>query len=345
MLPRSSQSWNTREKACAAHCGQDWKNPPAAWRSLPCGSVCSIELPDKQGATPGTLHEPRLFGGGTGANTAAVLGRLGVPVYLAAMVGDDGYGRFVVRDLAANGVDVAGVLTHPDACTPTVIALIQPDGERWLVVWPTSGGAPGCFQPSDLDGERIRAAAWLHTTGMCLRAAPVRDAVLYAMAQARAAGVPVSVDLNLRLELWGWADNMRAVVAQAIELADVVFGAGVDEIMPTAGADSVEQAARDLSGGTRTIVARLGAQGVLAVTPQGDIVRAPAYPVPVVSTLGAGDAFDAGFIAARVAGLALDDALRWANAAAALTIMHPSARGDLSRAAIERLVAGSHHAG
>lgn len=298
-----------------------------------------IELPERSGMALGTLHEPRLFGGGTGANTAAALGRLGVPVYFAGTIGDDGYGRFIRQDLAAAGVDVSGMLTHPDAYTPTVIALIQPDGERWLVVWPSSGGAPAFFDPDDLDVERIRSAAWLHTTGMCLRASPIREAVLAAMSEARAAGVPVSIDLNLRLELWGWADDMRAVVERAIDRADVVFGAGVDEIMPTAGADSVEQAARVLSAGARTVVARMGAQGACAVTAQGDVLHAPAYPVHMVNTLGAGDAFDAGFVAARVNGLSLLDSLRWGNAAAALTVMHPSARGDLSRAAIEAIVA------
>jgi len=299
-----------------------------------------IRLPEGKHGTPGTLQEPRLFGGGTAANTAVALARLGMPVYFAGTGGDDGYGRTVIHDFAVEGIDTAGLQIHPDAHTPTVIAMIQPDGERWLVVWPPTGGAHTHLRPDDLDCARIRSAAWLHTTGMCLRAEPVRSAVLFAMEQARAAGVPVSIDLNLRLELWGWADRMRTVVARAVELADVVLGSGEDELIPTTGAKSVEKAAQALSAGVRTVVARQGTEGTLAVTPQGDVVRAAAYQVPVVDKLGAGDAFDAGFIAARVLGVSLGEALRWGNAAAALIVAQMGARGLLSRKAVERFVYG-----
>ena len=152
-----------------------------------------IRLPDGKPGTPGAVQEPRMLGGGQAANTAVALARLGVPVYFAGTVGDDGYGRIVMRDFAEEGIDTGGARIHPTAFTPTVIAMIQPDGERWLVVWPPAGGAHVCLRPDDLDSTRIRSAAWLHTTGMCLRAEPVRSAVLFAMEQARAAGVPVSL--------------------------------------------------------------------------------------------------------------------------------------------------------
>ena len=134
---------------------------------------------------------------------------------------------------------------------------------------------------------------------------------------------------------------MRTVVARAIALADVVMGSGADELMPTTGAKTAEKAAQMLANGARTVIAREGVGGTLAVTPQGEVIRAAAYPVPVVDTLGAGDAFDAGFIAARVAGLDLADALRWGNAAAALIVAQMGARGLLSRKAVERFVYGT----
>ena len=189
------------------------------------------------------VHEPVLSGGGTAANTAAALARLGVPVAFVGAVGDDAFGRWVAADLVATGVDVAGmVVVEPATCQ--VIAMIEPDGERSLVVWPPDGGALRWLRPVDVPTDQVVGAAWLHTTGMCLRHAPVRDVVLAAMAAAREAGVPVSLDLNLRVELWGLSDDRRATIEQAVVLADVVLGSGPEELVPLAAA----RAARGVTG-------------------------------------------------------------------------------------------------
>jgi sugar/nucleoside kinase (ribokinase family) len=280
---------------------------------------------------------PQLFGGGTVANASVALARLGVPVAFVGMVGDDGYGRYVRDDLAREGIDTRGLILNPDVFTQMVLALVEPDGERMLVVWPPKGGAPVHLRPEDLDPDQIAGAAWLHTSGMVLREMPVREAVLHGMRIAREAGVPVSLDLNLRLELWGWGDDIRATLDRALPLVDVVFGSGAEEIVPVAGVEPVKRAAQTLADGQRTVVARLGAAGALAATP-AEIVHAPAFPAEVVDTVGAGDAFDAGFIAARAAGHDLHTALRWGNAVAALHIGQPGARSAPTRAEVERLL-------
>jgi fructokinase/2-dehydro-3-deoxygluconokinase len=236
-----------------------------------------------------------------------------------------------------------------------VIAMLEPDGERSLVVWPPDGGALRWLQPEDVPADLVAGAAWLHTTGMCLRDAPVRDAVLAAMAAARDAGVPVSIDLNLRVELWGLDAERRAVVERAIALADVVLGSGPEELVPLAAVmaapgeaggsgagadDAVERAARQLSDGSRTVVARLGGSGVLACVPDGSVVRSPAFEVAAANIVGAGDAFNAGFIAAMVEGLGLEAALRWGNAVAARKVARPVGAPDLpTRSEVEALLA------
>ena len=295
------------------------------------------------------VREPVVSSGGTAANTARGLGTLGVPVAFAGAVGDDAFGRQVTADLAACGVDTSALAVAPEAATCQVIALIEPDGERSLVVWPADGGALRWLRPQDVPAEAVASASWLHTTGMCLRDAPVRDAVLAAMASARAAGVPVSIDLNLRLELWGLDAARRAAVERAIALADVVLGSGPEELVPLAAAmggsaagedDGVELAARSLAGGARTVVARLGGDGVLACTAEGAVLRSPAFSVNVANVVGAGDAFNAGFVAALVGGRGLADALRWGNAVAACRVARPAGSRDLpTRAEVEALLA------
>lgn len=307
----------------------------------------TLELPDR-GAPVGerVVREPRLTGGGTAGNTASALARLGVPVEFCGSVGDDGFGRWLADELRAAGVGTRGLVVTREAATCQVIAMVEPDGERYLVVWPTDGGALTRLSPADLDDGLIAGASWLHTTGMCLRRSPIATAVVAAMRSARAAGVPVSLDLNLRVELWGLPPGALAVVSEAVSLAAVVLGSGAEELVPLARAsgfeaDGVEAAARALAGGARTVVARLGAAGALACDAAGEVVVAPGYPAGLRNPVGAGDAFNGGFIAARVAGLPLIDALRWGNAVGALKVGRPGgARDQPSRDEVLSLLAG-----
>jgi sugar/nucleoside kinase (ribokinase family) len=151
------------------------------------------------------------------------------------------------------------------------------------------------------------------------------------MQLAREAGVSVSLDLNLRLESWGLDESLRAVFDQAISLSDVVFGSGTDEIVPYTGLDSIRAGAEAISDGLRTVIARLGSQGAMAVAP-GEIFSSPAIDVAVVDTLGAGDAFNGGFISAQLEAFSLEESVRWGNGAAALKIGQKGARGLPSRA-------------
>jgi fructokinase/2-dehydro-3-deoxygluconokinase len=155
--------------------------------------------------------------------------------------------------------------------------------------------------------------------------------------------VPASLDLNLRLELWGLPAPVRAAAEAAVGLADVVFGSGPEELVPLARAlghdvGSVEAAALALAGGSRTVVARLGAGGALAATPDGRLVRSPGFTVEQRNPVGAGDAFDAGFIAARVEELPLEEALRWGNALGALKVNREGGARDLPNRTQVRLL-------
>ncbi|MFN8629529.1 MAG: carbohydrate kinase family protein [Chloroflexota bacterium] len=314
--------------------------PRSSWRRQRVDLLLHVpaRLPDGRRG-----RRPMVGPGGTAANTARGLAALGVPTRFAGAVGDDAFGRQAAEDLVAAGVDTSGLIVAGEAATCRVIALVEPDGERSLVVWPPDGGALRWLRPRDVPPEAIAGAAWLHTTGMCLRDPPVRDTVLAAMAEARAAGVPVSIDLNLRVELWGLDATRRAIVEQAVALADVVLGSGPEELLPLAAAlgasaTTVEAAAAALAGGARTIVARLGGQGALACDAAGVVSRSAGFAVEVRNVIGAGDAFNAGFIAARVEGRPIDAALAWGNATAALHVARDKGSSPPTRAEVEALV-------
>lgn len=295
-----------------------------------------IRLPSEAGPVDHANPEPLLFGGGSAANTAAALARLDVACRFVGTVGDDGFGRFAVASLEEAGVNTRAVATTSEAPTVTVIAVAQPGGERLIYVWPPSGGAHGALLPATAT-EAVAGAEWLHVSGICLRLLPSRDAVLAAMERARAVGVPVSFDLNLRLENWGWDDGFRDVVHAAVARSDVVLGAASDEIGAMTGIADPAEAAMSVAGDGRLAVARLGAGGAVACSEAG-VVEVPAFEVAVLDTVGAGDAFNAGFIAARRRGFDVAEALRWGNAVAALTITQPGARSTPTLQSVETLL-------
>lgn len=299
-----------------------------------------IRLPEDAGVQEHGNPDPRLFGGGSAANTAAALARLGVATRFVGAVGDDAFGRFAVTSLEEAGVDASGMVVAPELPTVTVITVKQPDGERLIYVWPPSGGAHAALEP----GTAVAALAgvsWLHVSGICLRVSPAREALLTAMERARTMGVPVSFDLNLRLENWGWGDGFRGVVMSGIQHSDVVLGSGKDEIGALVGEGTPTAAAAALAtvdaSGNRVVVARLGSGGAVASS-RGGVVAEPGVDVEVVDTVGAGDAFNAGFIAAQLDGEDLATSLRMGNAVAGLAIGRPGARSTPTRSELEQFV-------
>lgn len=281
--------------------------------------------------------DPELSGGGSAANTADALSRLGVTTRFVGAVGDDAAGRHVVESLARAGVDTSAVQIVSSEPTVMVIVVLPPDGDRLIYVWPPRGGAH-----AHLDAEHatraVEDAAWVHVSGICLRVAPARHALLAAMERARDRGIQVSLDLNLRLENWGWEDGFRDIVLEAVDRADIVLGSASDEITELGEASDPVTAARRLGGHDRLIVARLGANGSIAITDR-DVTAVPGFDVPVVDTVGAGDAFNAGFITARLEHRSIEQSLTWGNAVAATTISRRGARSGPSRNEVMKLLA------
>jgi|TARA_B100001750_G_scaffold218554_1_gene204765 fructokinase len=291
--------------------------------------VIKMPNPNENKKLEKSINEPTLYGGGSAANVAVAISRLDCPVMFCGTVGDDGYGEFVRNDLVKEGVDTKELYTISNSYTPMVIATIQPNGERQIVVWPPDRDADLKLQLSHINKKLIENSGWFHTSGMCLRASPIRETILESMRIAKKAGVPISLDLNLRLELWGWEDNIRSTTESAIELADYIFGNATEEIIPISKEQDVEKAIFAISKGKKIVVAREGHKGSTAIVDK-EVIRTSSYPTKVLDTLGAGDAFSGGFIAAKLKEKTTKEALEWGNAVASLKIKKSGARGTPS---------------
>jgi len=280
---------------------------------------------------------------GAEANMAVGLARLGHKALYVGRVGDDGFGRAIVRRLRGEGVDVSGVVVDAGRRTGLMVRERRALGPSEVLYY-RAGSAGSALGPADIDAVKaaFTGARWVHLTGITPALSDsAHEAVLRAIELARLSDVRVSFDINLRRRLW--SDEAAAARLQPIAVgADLVFG-DADELAVVAGIglspDGLDAARALRSAGSGSVIIKRGSAGATLVG-EGMPVDAPAVAVGrVVDTVGAGDAFCAGYLAALLDGLDPAAALRWGNGCAAAAL---SVEGDLiglpTRVELERLI-------
>jgi 2-dehydro-3-deoxygluconokinase len=255
------------------------------------------------------------FGGDT-ANAAVAAARQGARVAYVTRLGDDEFGREFLALWRKEGIDTSGVQIDPDAHTAVYFIGHGPQGHVFSYL--RAGSAASRMRPADLPLPLIRSAKFFHSSGISQAiSASACDAVFAAMEAARAGGAQVAFDANLRLRLWPIA-RARAIIGAAIALCDVLF-ISLEEAGQVCGTEDPEA----ILGwcherGARRIALKLGADG--AIGSDGERrERVHGHPVRTVDATGAGDCFAGALLARLASGDDFWVALRYANAAAALT--------------------------
>jgi ribokinase len=267
--------------------------------------------------------------GGKGANQAVAAARQGAAVTLVGAVGDDADGRAYRAHLAREGIAADHVATVPGVATGTAHVYVDARGENLIVVDP---------------GANARIAAW------ALRAALPGAAVLLVQLEAgaaagaealrlgAAAGVLTLLNASPVPAEFPWGEfPVEAVIVNEHEAA-AIFGCAPEDWMRMSPAD---RAARIRGRGLRRLVITRGAEPTLLIGPAGEIAAVPTLPVRPRDTVGAGDTF-AGTLAAELGrGSGWPEAVRRANAAAALATLALGAQAAMpTRAQVEAALAG-----
>lgn len=258
--------------------------------------------------------------GGAESNVAIGLRRLGTEVKWLGRVGDDPLGERVIREIRAEAVGVHCVV-DPQAPTGLMIKE-RPSASSTAVFYYRGGSAGSRLQPDDLPPGWIEDVDVLHVCGItALLSDSAHDCVLTAIDRAHVAGVRVSFDVNYRSTL-APPDVAGPLLRKIAESADIVFG-GPDELqLLHPDGDAAEAAHRLLSSGRTEVVLKKGADGA-AVHLLAGVVEGPGFTVDVVDTVGAGDAFVAGYLSGLLGGLDIADRLRRANTCGAMVCMTP----------------------
>ena len=297
-----------------------------------CLGRAAVDLYGQQVGTP--LEDVQTFAkylGGSSANVAVGLARLGDRVSMLTRVGDEPMGRFVREALATAGVDVRHVRSDPDRLTGLVLLGIA-GRDTFPHIFYRERCADMGMVAADVDEAHIASSRLLAITGTHLSTPATASAVHAAAACARRSGTQVVLDVDFRPVLWGLAPVadgesryvasrvVSETIANLLPACDLVVGTE-EEIRVAGGDEDVGRAIgriRELSGAT--IVVKRGPLGCTVLPADGAPVEVPGFEVEVLNTLGAGDAFLAGFLHGLLAGAGWSDCGRIGNACGALTV-------------------------
>jgi 2-dehydro-3-deoxygluconokinase len=275
------------------------------------GEAMAVMVP----ASPGPLRHVRTFDkhvAGAEFNLAIGVARLGLTSGWISRIGQDGFGAEILGVLRSEGVDVRHVNASP---RPTGLYFKEYlPGREPHVYYYRTGSAAADLGPADIDPDYIRGARVLHVTGITpLLSQSSAQAVQKAMEVARSSGVTISLDPNIRFKLID-RQAVPGVFLPLVQASDIIL-AGESEIQAILGtASSGEALEQQILGiGPRLVVTKRGSSGASARS-LSERAEEVAFPVQhVVDPIGAGDGFDAGFLAAWLRGWSLRDSLRLAN--------------------------------
>jgi sugar/nucleoside kinase (ribokinase family) len=245
------------------------------------------------------IDDAALTLGSSSAIFACGVARLGLRVAFIGKVGDDEYGRFILRELNQRHVDTNRVVIDPHVPTGLSVILSRPADRAIL----THLGSIAALRYEEIDLALLSRARHLHLGSYYLLAA-LRPDVPRLFDEAQARGLSISIDTNYD-PTEKWAGGLR----ETLQRVDV-FLPNETELLAITQEDSIE-AGLDRLAEIPTVAVKLGARGAMARR-GSQIVQADSIPVKVADTTGAGDSFDAGFVYAYLAGLDLQLALRFA---------------------------------
>ena len=248
--------------------------------------------------------------GGAPANVAVGVARLGRSSAFLGKVGDDPFGRFLESTFAAAGVDVGGMVFDPVHRTGLAFVSLEANGERDFCFF-RNPSADMTYAPAELDRPRIEAGRIFHYGSITLIDQPAQSTTLAAIETARAAGLLLSYDPNLRPPLWPSLAEARTRILETVAYADVVkineeelvFLMTANDTFPVESISTEEchTLAQKFQRRyrPRLLAVTRGAKGSHVRWGDDNSLDAPGLSVKAVDTTGAGD----GFVAALLCGL------------------------------------------
>jgi len=266
---------------------------------------------------------------GSEANVIVGMSRLGFSCGFLTVVGDDEFGKSVISTLRSEGVDTNYVKIRENY--PTAVYFVQrgfPVPGKTTVFYYRKGSAFSTLSPDDVEEEIFQDVVLFHMSGITPALSnSCKEAALKAFEIAKENGVKISFDTNIRKKLLPTPEKALDCLKEFIDKADyLITGLGdLNYIFPNMKMERQLEKLANMASCHEFIVVKMGKEGA-CVFKRGEIVCSSGFPVEVVDELGAGDAFDAAFLASILLKRDIRESLKLANAAGALVV---GAVGDI----------------
>jgi len=296
-------------------------------RALGLGEIMVQMNPTEKGALRfQTLFERHVAG--SEANTIIQMRRLGIGCSFLTAVGADEFGKVIIDSLRLEGVETDGIVE--DHANPTAVYFVQrsyPVPDKTMVYYYRKGSAAAHFGPDNLRDEYFEGVDLFLVSGITpALSESCNEAALRSIELAKKHGAKVAFDTNIRINLLKTRENARKILDPFIREANILF-TGAGDLAMLFG-DDTEKAREEIvkkAQSAEIVVFKNGSDGVEALV-GGESYSMPSYKVPVIDELGAGDACDGAFLASYLQGKTIEDSLRFANVAGAITV---SLKGDI----------------
>jgi 5-dehydro-2-deoxygluconokinase len=278
--------------------------------------------------------------GGSSANIAVGLARLGLRVAIISCVGDDLLADYLLDVLRREGIDTRHVQRVRGYNTSLCLTEVCPP-HSFRQVFYRRDPADAQVRVADDELASVRAARMFITNGTSLAASPSREATMTALQTARKSGLRTVLDVDYRASSWASPKHAGEAARAVLPWVEVLLG-NEEELAILTGEESAARQVRAVrEAGVPILVRKLGPRGVELHADQGSYSLS-SYPGPVVSAIGGGDAFAAGFLWALHSGMPLDECLSYGSAAAAIVVSRVSCsdampyREELEQFLVER---------
>jgi fructokinase len=255
---------------------------------LVCGEALIDLVPDDSSGVRFTAVP-----GGSPANAAVALARLGIPTALLARLSADSFGRRLRAHLESNGVDLSMAVAASEASSLAIVDLDERGGASYR--FDIAGRADWQWGDAEFPGRLPDGVVAVHAGSLALALPPGGAALERFLVRSKAVST-ICIDPNVRPSLGGSVDELRADVTRWAGIADILKASADDVASLYPGEGPRDVAARWQAMGAAVAIVTLGSAGVLAVTRDGT-VQLPAPPTTVVDTVAAGDTFTAGLLA------------------------------------------------
>ncbi|HOU11201.1 MAG TPA: 5-dehydro-2-deoxygluconokinase [Clostridiales bacterium] len=262
--------------------------------------------------------------GGSPANIAVGLARLGAKVGFIARVSDDQFGDYVTDYFKKDGIDTSHIFrcVNGEKIGLTFTEILSPTESSILMY--RYGAADLQVCTDDVDEDYVKSAKAVVISGTALCASPSREAALKMMMLAKKNGVVVIFDIDYRPYTWKNPDEVSIYYTLAARSSDIVLGSreefNLTEAVTGVCADDKASAARWHGYGNKIVIIKHGKEGSVAYLKDGRSYRVRPFPVKALKGFGGGDGYASAFIYSLLRGKSMPDALEYATASASMLV-------------------------